>query len=395
VDEAPFLRRDPPPAVARGLSTLVLVLFAVAAIAATTVRFSETVSAPFALVPVRGTDPVRAPRKGSVAQALAVLGRPVARGALLFEINSPELSDRTAEKETLDSTVTGAADSVANALTRHESETRLAQKEMASQAQRVSSLDRAVTLQQEQLFLLEEQLERFRKLTAQGLTSMNERADAQIRHAQAKLATEQLDAARQEAVSALHRLRDAEAARRSRFREEERALVEKMEHAAIRASALSGEAGTGQGAGLSVHAPCDGTVIGVKVRSVGAVVLEGDVLAEIACAGEALQAELDVPQAGLSRIQPDQSVRLLLEALPYQRYGAQEGRVRWTSPAGTGGAGATFAVLVELDEHARGAHGARTSLVAGMRGTARVVVGRRTLLAHALEPLQALRENLR
>jgi len=396
LDDAPFLEKDPPPAVARGLSSILIALFAVAAVVSVTVRVPETVSAPFSLVPVRGMDPIRAPRKGSVTQALAVVGQEVSRGALLFEINAPEFADRFSERETLDSTVSGAAQGLANARSRRLSESRVAQESARGVRDRVSSLARAVSLKKEQLELLNEQLERFRKLAEQGLTSPNERGEVQIRRSQAVLELENLEAERQAALSEEQKLRDAEAARLSAFREEERALLERTEHARIRSSTLNDGPG-GRGADLQVHAPCDGTLTTVKVRNIGAVVLEGDILAEVACQGETLQAELDAPQTGLSRILVGQPVRLLFDAFPYQRYGTKSGKVRWASPAGmvSGPAVTTFPVVVDLDDQNMEVGGVRIPLLAGMRGTARVVAGRRTLIEYAFEPIRVLRESLR
>ena len=397
MEEAPFLRKDPPPAVARGLSSILIALFGVMAVVSVTVRVPETVSAPFSLAPVRGMDPIRAPRKGSLTQAKAVTGREVLRGDLLFEINSPEFADRFSERETLDSTVSGAPLGLANARSRRLSESRMAQESARGLRNRVSSLDRELSLRKEQLDLLNEQLERFQKLVEQGLTSLNERAEMQIRRSQAVLELENLAAERQAALSEELKLRDAEAARLSAFREEERALLERTEHARIRSSTLSGETTSGRGAVLEVRATCDGTLTAVKVRSVGAVVLEGDILAEAACHGEALQAEIDAPEAGLSRIRAGQTVRLLFDAFPYQRYGTKSGKVRWASPAGLGSgpAARSFLVVADLDDQMVMVGDVRAPLLAGMRGAARVVVGRRTLIEYAFEPLRALRESIR
>jgi hypothetical protein len=309
---------------------------------------------------------------------------------VLFEIESPDLSDRAAESETLESALRGATQSLENASTRHRSDTLVAQAEVDRLTERVAALDRAAAVQAEELHLLGEQVERFEALTALGLASLDERADARVGHTRARLAAERLQAERREAASQLQQLRDGDAARRSRLREEERGLFEKMEHARIRLSALRAETGTGPGAVLSVVAPCEGTIVGLRVRGSGAVVLEGEVLAEVACAKEAIHAELDVSQAGIPKIRTGQVVWLLPESFPYQRHGAQRGQVRWASPVGAAGRGATFPVLVELEQDGP-TDGGRPSLAAGMRGTARVVVGRRALLEHALVPIHELR----
>ena len=49
--DAPFLETDPPHWAARGLSTLIISLFVVAALAAIIVKVPETVSCTFVLVP--------------------------------------------------------------------------------------------------------------------------------------------------------------------------------------------------------------------------------------------------------------------------------------------------------------------------------------------------------
>ena len=75
-----FLDVEPPHWAARGLAYLVILVFGATAVASAVVEVPETVSARFVLVPVRGTDPVRAARGGVMARALAVEGREVASG---------------------------------------------------------------------------------------------------------------------------------------------------------------------------------------------------------------------------------------------------------------------------------------------------------------------------
>ena len=140
-----------------------------------------------------------------------------------------------------------------------------------------------------------------------------------------------------------------------------------------------------------VAAPCAGTVLKLAVRSRGAVVQEGDVLAEVACGGERLQAELTLPQEGIGLVRPGQNVKLLYDAFPYQRYGARAATIRWISPAGESGAfrpsRTSRAETVVVD-------GSRGRSSPGMGGRARVVVGRRTLVSYAFEPIRQLRESL-
>jgi multidrug efflux pump subunit AcrA (membrane-fusion protein) len=148
---------------------------------------------------------------------------------------------------------------------------------------------------------------------------------------------------------------------------------------------------------MTLSAPCAGSVLRLAVNAPGAVVQDGDVLAELACAGEQLQAEVNVTPSGTGRIEPGQHVRLLYDAFPYQRYGIRHGTVRWVSPASvTIKDRQVFRVLVGLDEQTlqlkKGE--TRVQLMAGMGGRADVVVDRLRLIAYAFEPIRMLRETL-
>jgi multidrug efflux pump subunit AcrA (membrane-fusion protein) len=140
-----------------------------------------------------------------------------------------------------------------------------------------------------------------------------------------------------------------------------------------------------------VGAPCAGIVLKLAVRGRGAVVQEGDVLAEVACAGERLQAELTLPQGAMALVRPGQPVKLLYDAFPYQRYGARAARIRWISPAGESGG---FRAFADLEAESVPVRAERRPLVPGMGGRARVIVGRRTLVSYAFEPIRQLQESL-
>src|SRR6185295_8333585 len=95
--DPPFLETDPPHWIARGLSTVIIAMFAVAIVVAAVVRVPETVSGPFVLVPEHGADPVRAAREGTVTEVRTAEGQTVERGATLFMIRSQAIGDRNAE----------------------------------------------------------------------------------------------------------------------------------------------------------------------------------------------------------------------------------------------------------------------------------------------------------
>jgi membrane fusion protein len=132
--------------------------------------------------------------------------------------------------------------------------------------------------------------------------------------------------------NALERLTFEMASRRAAFTETDRLISEEMTTYRARKSVLDQDASR-DGNTLSVAAPCAGTVVKLHVQHAGAVVHDGDVLAELVCANEALQAELHLPERGMALVRLGQSVKLLYDAFPYERYGVQYGTLKWLSPA--------------------------------------------------------------
>jgi len=223
-----------------------------------------------------------------------------------------------------------------------------------------------------------------------GLSSWMELSRVQIEADRLALEVEQARADEAESRRSLARLRHEAAARRAESRELERGLHEELERAGIRTAAMDEDLVRG-GNRLVVAAPCAGVVLKLAVHSPGAVVEEGDELAEIACGGARLRAELTLSQDGVGLVQPGQRVKLLCEAFPYLRYGAQPATIQWVSPAGAGG---TFRAFADLETEAVLVRGRPRPLAPGMGGQARVVVGRRTLVSLALAPIRELRESL-
>jgi len=86
-------------------------------------------------------------------------------------------------------------------------------------------------------------------------------------------------------------------------------------------------------------------------------------------------------------------VRLFFDAFPYQRYGTITGKLEWISPAAVNSSeGQRFTGRASLDQTAFRARGQERPLRVGMKGQARLVIGTRTLIEYAFEPLRQLRE---
>ena len=104
-----------------------------------------------------------------------------------------------------------------------------------------------------------------------------------------------------------------------------------------------------------------------------------------------------LPEAGLPKLAIAQRVRYFFEAFPYQRYGAVTGKLDWISPSTiTTTDGSHFIALGSLDRYEISQHAGKVlPLRVGMKGDAHIIVGGRTLIEYAFEPIRQLRESTR
>ena len=456
---APFLDVDPPHWAVRGLAYVLIALFAAAAAASIVITLPERVSSPFVLAPRQGTDPVRAARGGTVTAAQVREGQMVARGDLLFVIRSSSVGDRSAELRTLETQLLGTEEGRRNARQKYESQRRsdteetdrltrraahLAQKLDEQRAIRAVRQERSrtdleiqrntieITLKEAEFKRIEyalarELVERFERYHREGAISWLDYKNRELEMTKLavevqqlertletvrlrlnqlgaehetwekewKLGAAEVEAESREVETSLEKQRQAVAARDAEYREVERRLAEDTSKARFRAAALRDDLNGSRGGDLSLPAPCTGTILRLTIKAPGAVVQEGELLGELACAGERLQAEALVSQSGIGLIKPGQPVKLLYEAFPYQRYGVKYGTVRWVSPASVVVKDrSVFRVLADLQDEAVVVKGQPRALLAGMGGTADIVVGKRSLLSYAFEPVRQLKENL-
>jgi membrane fusion protein len=400
--DPPFLETSPPHWVARGLSTIFIALFVVALAAAAIVPVPETVAGPFVLVPERGADPVRSAREGTIADVRVVEGQSVAKGATMFIIRSQSVGDRSAEMRSLDMQMRGAEQRMANAKSEYTSQRRADDLEAKRLETRLASLDRMSALKRKQLETTREMAARFKRGEQQGIVPG---LDAEQLVLEANRLETEVEAAvsdQDDTRAGLAKLRQDTTTRSVQYRELVRSLEQEHDVARVRLESMRGQA-MGAGGDLVVTAPCGGAVLRMMVSTPGAVVQAGDALGEVACAGERLQVELSLAQQAVARVREGQGAKLLYDAFPYQRFGVKFGRVRWVGPASalpvsgaqdSPAAGSrAFRALIDGDDSTIMVGGEPRPLLVGMRGSARVVVGQRSLISFAFEPLRALREN--
>ena len=389
-DAPPFLETAPPPWVARGLATLLLLLITSATAATVLVRVPETVSATFVLEQVRGGDPIRAFRSGIVADVHVTEAQTIRERDTLFTIASSSVGDRSAEGKSLESQIAAAEERLASRRERSASQRRADEEESRGLQSRLESLGRTLEIRKQQLALAIERARALKETFDLGLSSRIEMSRVQSEAEASAVDLERTAAEHEETQRSSERLQHEIRARIAESREMERSLLEEIDRARIRRAALDQEL-VHQGSHFTVAAPCDGSLLSLKVRNRGAIVQEGELLGEVSCNGDSLQAELMLPQAGGARVRQGQDVRLLYEAFPYQRYGARGATIRWISPVSTG---ARRRALASVETDAFIVDGQPKALVPGMTGQARVVVGRRRLVSYAFEPIRQVRENL-
>jgi membrane fusion protein len=394
IEPPPFLQDSPPPWAARGLSTILIALFVVGLVSLFVVRVPETVRATFVLTPVRDADPIRALHQGIVSRVNVVEAQVVSQGEVLFVLASELVGDRVSERRMIDARLAGGTDRRANERLKYENQQRADEQERQRLEQRLTSLRRQAEVKQRELTLTEDIAARRTREFEQGVLS---RMDANRARLEVEKLEGELEVIRTEIVdsqNALARVAFEMASRTAAFTETERAIGEELTTFRARKSVLDQDR-LRDGNALSIDAPCAGTVVTLNVRHPGTVVDEGDPLAELVCAGQPLQAELRLPERGMALVRLGQPVKLLYDAFPYQRYGVQYGTLRWLSPASSVGTlGSTFRAFADLGAETVGVEGTRRAVLPGMTGRAAVIVGQRTLVSYALEPLRQMRESL-
>ena len=391
-DTPPFLEVDPPHWAAKGLSYILILLFVVAVLLALFVRIPETVSSPFVLMPIQGADPVRALYDGTILEVRAQEGQLVRKGDPIYTMRSDSLVDRASEFRSLESRNKGAMESLNNARLKHESQIRSDQQEISGLENRNEFLKRMIALKTDELNLTKEKVERYKKLYDTGISSPTDYSDQQLQVSKIGVELEGLQREVSDNNQEIRKLHNSMATRRVEFSESKLVWEQEIERTRTRMDMLQGGLQQHADRNFSVPSSCAGTLLRLRVTAPGAVVQEGDVLCDVVCSDEQLQAELSVPQSGVGRIRPGQNVKLLYDSFPFQRFGVKSGLVRWVSPAGDK---SIFRVLVDIADNSVMVSGQRRELMPGMSGVAEIVVGRRSVISYAFEPIRQLRENLK
>jgi membrane fusion protein len=167
-----------------------------------------------------------------------------------------------------------------------------------------------------------------------------------------------------------------------------------------RAGLAEKEAQVARGRSVVLTASRDGQIVGLSAR-LGSAVRTQQTLAVVLPPGQSLVAELWVPSRAIGFVRPGNSVRLMLDSFPYQRFGAHLGRVAYVSRVPVDPQDLPmppnqiteplFRVLVSIDSRSIDAYGQHWPLSPGMRLNADIVLEHRSMLEWFLDPLRAIR----
>jgi len=342
------------------------------------VKLPEVVSASFVLDPQEGADPIQAPLPAELAAVRVREGQEVKAGEELFALRSDEIRAWQARLGELQQDQHALADRVRKLDEAHAAELSIKDAEIVQ-------AEREVTFRQKYFETSKDFLRRAQSLAADKLLSQMELMREELKVAEAEKDLVLGEKAKQQATLQRQELETA----RARQRIEEAAEAEKLR---LQIAALVRQLANCTGDVKSVRAPYDAVVVSLKQRNTGSMVATGAELCQLARADAHLVARLTLPERGLPRLRPGLPLRLRYEAYPYERYGSVPATLVWISPAAVVGPnGAAFQATGTLQTPTE-ASPVRPKV--GMRGEARILVGRRTLIGKWLEPLRMLREKV-
>ena len=379
--ESEMLPAEPPPVIMLSVAWLLIGMFVFALAAAIIVKVPETVRCPFVLTPKEGADPIQAPYQGVVSEVRVAEAQEVAAGAELFVLRSDEVRSKHTQLQTLSEDLHTREDSIVKLEAAHRAEMTIKNEEIAQ-------LERELEFRHTHTAASRDLVIRLDRLARTGGVSHLELTRAQLDLAESEkdlnVAGRSLEALKLERVQI--------GTERARRRTEESADVQKLR---LQIDALKRNLEGARNDLLSIRAPYHAFVISLAHRNAGSVVQAGAELCQLARIEAAPYARLLVREGGLARLAVGQRVRLFLDAFPYQRYGTVTGHLEWISSATVASQeGRHFIAAAALDQTFISVKGDRRPLRVGMQGEARVIVGSRTLIEHAFEPLRQLRENL-
>jgi len=380
--ESKMAPQEPPPWIIRSTAWLLMAAFLFALLIAIVMRLPESVRCPFVLVPATGADPIQAPHQAVISHVAVSEGQTVKSGEELFVLRSDEIRGWDTQFRTLTEDLRNKEESLTESDTAYAAQLNIKRAEIEQAKSEVKFRENHAKTSRELVTRME-------KLAEKGGIS-----EVDLIKLKLDLAGSEKDfSVAQRSVQQVNLDRERMETERQRQRGEQLADMEKLK---MRIGALKADLENTQQNLLTVRSPYDGVIISMDQRTVGSVVQQGQVLCQLAPKDAKPRARMTLNETGLPKLAVSQRVRYFFEAFPYQRYGAVTGKLDWISPSAvTSADGSHFIASASLDRTAiEPRPGQVLPLRVGMKGEAHIIVGGRTLIEYAFEPIRQLRESV-
>lgn len=398
----PPLLSKPPSNLIVGTSTVLAVL--ALTMFATTFKFARKETATGHLAPIAGWSRVSAQSFGVVQQRFVEAGDRVETGDVLFEMTSgvglnAGVSVETRLLEGLGEKQATFQAQLAAIQRQFENERALMKREREAAEQQIDLLKTEIGSGSARLAIARQRYRDGQRLKASGALSESdllELAD-RVQSLSSMVVAPQRELARHQTILDTHEQR---LLRLELNRERDEATILDHLHAlAMEESRLRARNAAG------VLAPRAGRVASV-LGNPGDWLSPGDPLLDIVPEGSGLKARLYATSSAIGTVEVGQEVRIYLDAFPYEKHGAQIGRVvsisetpisQREAPASVDGvatAGPLFRIDVEFPDGFSLSLGQRQSLRPGMTISADMVSAYGTLYDWLLEPLQGAAQRL-
>src|SRR5213595_4316586 len=381
--ESEMSPQEPPPWIVRSTAWLLIAAFLFALLIAVVMRLPESVRCPFVLIPATGADPIQAPRQAMINRVAVSEGQTVKSGEELFVLRSDEIRGWDTQFRTLTEDLRNKEESLIQSDTAYAAQLNIKKAEIEQAKSEVKFRENHVNASRDLVTRLE-------KLATQGGFSQIDLVKLKL-----DLAGSEKDfSVAQRTVQQVNLDRERMETEQKRQRGEQQAEIEKLK---MRIGALKADMENTQQNLLTVRSPYDGVITSMDQRTVGSFVQQGQVLCQLAPKDAKPRARMSLNEAGLPKLAIAQRVLDFFEAVPYQRYGAVTGKLDWISPSAvTTTDGSHFVALGSLDRYEISPHAGQVlPLRVGMRGQAHIIVGGRTLIEYAFEPIRQLRESMK
>lgn len=344
--------------------------------------------------PDAGVSAIVPPRSGVVAELGVRDGDEVATGAKLATIRTEEggpdgLSASAKIEIAIARQDAGLAAQIGAASATIAAQRAQLEAQHEGLAAEIAQLQSQIGLQSELITSAQQDLDRARTIADRGFISGR---DLQVREETLLVRQQSLSQLTQEVTARRSALAEAEH-RMAELAAQQRARAASL--AAARAEVAQQAESVAGSRSYVLRAPVAGEITALTAR-IGQPANPQNPLMSIVPVESVLRAELAVPSAAIGFVEEGQSVRLAVDAFPYQQFGTVSGKVITVSssaiarPRADGATAPVYPVTVQLESQTIDAHGREEALVPGMTLTARIVTEKQSLFQWLFEPLFAV-----